>query len=307
MSLILFFASLTITNLKYPKKITYNDYTQLKKEFCFAGYTLQSKKSFLYLCYSPEGISVTYAHYDTLPDTLTKDEKNLITKTRLQRTIVSLGLSIRGDQKIKVRQPLSEATIAIPPSLKTEFSKEDINLLKQELNVKELTFKEDPGSLAEAVVQIDARVAGPRLGARVQEIIKTGKEGKFKVNDDGSIAILDEVLTTDEAQIIYRGKEGQNVAADRGVVVSVETAISADLEMEGYARDLIRSIQRLRKESGLEFTDIVNLTVKGADNVVKKFKDLIADETNTVFAKNKGKEEKAKIGEMDIVIQFEKQ
>jgi len=177
-----------------------------------------------------------------------------------------------------------------------------------------LTFTEDPGSLAEAIVQVDARVAGPRLGARVQEIIKAGKEGEYKINDDGSIAILDEVLSTDEAQVVYRGKEGQNacgehcrtVAADRGVVVSVKTAISADLELEGFARDLIRSIQRLRKESGLEFTDIVNLSVKGADDVLKEFKDLIADETNAVFGENKGKEEIAKIGKMNVKIRFEK-
>ena len=247
-------------------------------------------------------------HLTDWPETrdLTKEEEALIVKTRLQRTIVSLGLSIRGDQKIKVRQPLSEATVAIPPSLKIDFNDDDVKLLKQELNVKELIFTEDPGSLAEAIVQVDARVAGPRLGARVQEIIKAGKEGEFKINDDGSIAILDEVMSVDEAQVVYRGKEGQNVAADRGVVVSVETAISADLELEGYARDLIRTIQRLRKESGLEFTDSVNLSVKGAEDVLKKFKDIIADETNAIFAENKGKEEKVKIGEMDIVISFEK-
>jgi len=73
----IFLATTTITSLQHPEKLTYNDYMQLKKQHCFTGYTLQSKKSFLYLYHSKEGTSITYVYYDKLPETLTKHEKNL--------------------------------------------------------------------------------------------------------------------------------------------------------------------------------------------------------------------------------------
>jgi len=59
---ILFFVTTTVISLQHPKKLTYNDYIQQKKQHCFIGYTLQSEKSFLYLYYSREGISITYVY-----------------------------------------------------------------------------------------------------------------------------------------------------------------------------------------------------------------------------------------------------
>ena len=239
---------------------------------------------------------------------LTKGEQQLLDKTRLLRIIVSLGLSIRGEQKIKMRQPLASAVIAVPPALAkgTAFLEEDMQLLKNELNVKQLTFVEDPGSLATAVAMVDARKVGPRLGARVQEIIKAGKEGGFTKQDDGSVLILDETFAPDEVQIMYRGEEGQNVAADHGIVISIETTITDDLKEEGLARDLIRAVQRLRKESGLEFTDTIILAIEGLDNIMKIYGDLIAHETSSQLGKNKGEKHTIDLEEQKVTVQFEK-
>ncbi|HLD32631.1 MAG TPA: class I tRNA ligase family protein, partial [Candidatus Peribacteraceae bacterium] len=162
------------------------------------------------------------------PRELSKQEKQLLAKNRLMRLVVSLGLSIRAEQKIKNRQPLAKATAALPPALRStvQLLEEDLALLRQELNVKEIAFVDDPGALAESYVQVDARKVGPRLGARVQEIIQAGKKGEFEVEEDGSILVLDEQLAPDEARVVYRGREGENVAANQCVVVSLDTTVT---------------------------------------------------------------------------------
>ncbi|MDD5469965.1 MAG: DUF5915 domain-containing protein, partial [Candidatus Peribacteraceae bacterium] len=240
---------------------------------------------------------------------LKKEELALLQKTRLLRTIVSLGLSIRSEQKIKSRQPLASATVAVPPSLakKAALSDEDVQLLRNELNVKQLTFTEDPGSLATAVALVDARKAGPRLGARVQEVIRAGKAGEFTQQEDGSVLILDEVFSPDEVQIVYRGEEGRNAAANHGIVVSMETTLTEDLKLEGLARDLIRAVQRLRKEAGLEFTDTITLAIDGAEELMQTHGDLIAHETRARLGENSGGKHTMDLEGQAVTVRFEKQ
>lgn len=251
-------------------------------------------------------------HFTDWPETrkLKTEEQMLIDKTRLMRLVVSLGNSIRGEQKVKIRQPLAKAIIALPPELqkKIELSKDDLNLLRQELNVKTIEFAKNPEELAEAYVQVDARKVGPRLGGRVQEIIKAGKEGEFTIEADGSILILDETLAPDEATLVYRSKgdDAQGIAADRGVVVSIDTEITDELVQEGYARDIIRTVQRLRKENGYHFTDQIALQVDGMADVLEKFGDLIAQETRSSLQENSGEVFEVEIGEKVVKVQFEK-
>jgi len=240
---------------------------------------------------------------------LSADEVKLLEKTRVMRRVVSLGNAVRSEATIKSRQPLKRATIAVPPDLKSSVSltEGDLSVLRQELNVKEVAFAENPEDLAESFVLVDARKVGPRLGKRVQEIITAGKEGAFEIQPSGEILIMDVVLTPDEASLVYRGKEGENVAADKGVVVSLDTEIYPDLQLEGEARDIIRNIQRIRKESGFEFTDNISLSITGADDILATFKDLILQETKAALQENKGEDHTIDVGEKKVVIRFEKQ
>lgn len=256
-------------------------------------------------------------HLTDWPETreLKAEEKALMQKTRLQRQIVSLGLSIRGEQKIKIRQPLAAATVAVPPALMegVSLNEDDLQLMQKELNVKHFEFTDDPGSLATAVAMVNARAVGPRLGKRVQEIINAGKEGAFTVNDDGTVLILDETLSPDEVQIVYQGEgqgtcteQSRSAAADKGIVVSLDTTISDELKLEGDARDLIRGIQRLRKEAGLEFTDQITLSVSGAEAVMEQFGDLVLHETKAVLGDVAENAEEIEVGEENVQVAFAK-
>jgi len=238
---------------------------------------------------------------------MTEDERSLIAKHGLLRLIVSLGNSIRARNKIKTRQPLAKVTVAIPSGIAdVALTEEDHQLLGQELNVKEISLVKDPGSLAQAVALVDARKVGPRLGKRVQEVIAAGKRGEFAVQQDGSVLILDETLSPAEVQIQYRGAEGTDVACDRGIVVALDTTITEALTREGLARDLIRSVQKLRKDAGLAFTDRIALAVTGLDDVVEAFKGPIAEETRAEWKENDGEQHEIVIEDKTIFIQFQK-
>lgn len=249
-------------------------------------------------------------HLTDWPETreLTKEESTLIAKHTFLRHVVFLGNSIRSRNKIKTRQPLSKATIAVPAGMtgNTELSDAEHVLLRQELNVKEIALIADAGTLAQAIALVDARKVGPRLGKRVQEVIAAGKRSEFTVQPDGSVLILDEILAPDEVQIQYRGAEGTDIAADGGIVVSIDTQISPELEQEGLARDLIRAIQKLRKDTGLAFTDRIALAVTGLDDVIASFQGAIAEETRAEWKENKGEEHDIEIEGKKITIRFQK-
>ncbi len=210
-----------------------------------------------------------------------KDKKTL-DRTRVLRRIVSLGMTVRSEHNLKVRLPLRSATIAVPSAILhvKDFSDEDRSLLMQELNVKDIDFTDDPGTLGERTVSVNAKLAGPRLGKKVQEVIAAGKRGDFKENKDGTITILGETLTADEAPLHYKGTEGHALAAEAGVIVSLDTEVDAALLLEGDAREVIRHIQQQRKDAGLSQADRIIVKVTGSDALIEKHGAAIAQQTN---------------------------
>jgi isoleucyl-tRNA synthetase len=233
---------------------------------------------------------------------LTDEEKHILSLMDNTQTVTRLGLHLRSEAKIGVRTPLHSVTFALPPS-DTAGTLKDV--IKEELNVKQVTEIKDAKGLATRLVQVDARKVGPRLGAKVQQVIKAGKAGEFE-EKDGKIIILGEELSAEEAKITYVGKEGQFVAADHGIVVSMDTAVSEELKLEGMARELIRTVQQLRKDAGLEFTDTVTLSVEGADDILQAHEKLLLEETRAVLGKNDGKPHTADIDGKAVTIRFQK-
>jgi broad specificity phosphatase PhoE len=240
---------------------------------------------------------------------LSAEEQALVRRTRLMRLIVSLGLGIRSDVKIKVRQPLAKAVIAMPPDVLAieALSQADLQLLRDELNVKSLEFVTDPGSLAIEIAQVDARKAGPRLGKNVQTVIQAGKKGEFTKNPDGSLTIAGETLAPDEVTIMYRSTEGDNnTAGDRGVVIRLDTTVTDELKREGDVRDLIRGVQRLRKEQGLEMLDTIQLAIENADDLLEHHGSLIERETNATLGDTKGANHTIELDGRNVTIRFVK-
>jgi hypothetical protein len=147
---------------------------------------------------------------------------------------------------------------------------------------------------------------GACVGGKVQDIIKAGKSGGFEEKKDGSIVILGERLSQDEVKIAFVGAEGQNIASDHGIVVSLDTTVTDELKEEGFVRELIRAVQNIRKDAGLSFTDSIALQVKGCDDALKKFGKEIEEETRSVLEKNDGSVHEVEIDGRKIVLHLKK-
>lgn len=211
-----------------------------------------------------------------------KIDLNLNSDTALIRLIVTLGHAVRASSQIKVRQPLARLEIALPDHIDKNVVLEQRDLILDELNVKELELLNDTAGVVERNVVVNARLLGPKYGSEVQKIINMVKNGEFEVCEDGSVKVGDFVLSGEEVEIGYNGKEGFDVASEKGVVVVLDTTITDILRQEGYARDLVRFIQDMRKEADFMVDDriIVSVEANGELNdAMEEFSDYIMEET----------------------------
>lgn len=210
-------------------------------------------------------------------------EEKLIDKTlsgeiALVREIITAGLSIRAKEKIRVRQPLSRFSIATHKEL--DLSRY-FDPIREELNVKEIKLVHNNGELARCIGRPNAKLLGPKYGGAVQTIIKLAKEGQLTSNDDGTVTVGDYRLLPEEIEIAFVGNKGLAVESTKNAVVALKTTITPQLEMEGYARDIVRQVQELRKEADLHIADRIALSISGADGIIEAFGEYIKGETLT--------------------------
>ncbi len=214
-----------------------------------------------------------------VPDKEARDPK-LMEEMFVVKTIVSLGLASRAKQKIKVRQPLTKVQVALGDQYDKKVLDDQIEIIKEELNVKDVELIDNPKDLAEVIAKPNAKLLGPKYGKDVQKIIMEAKEGKFEKLDNGSIKILEFELTPDEMEIAYVGKEGTDVETEAGILVALDTKITPELELEGQARDLVRQIQEMRKSADYKVDDRIKIAIIGAEaGLIEKFGDYISSET----------------------------
>ena len=210
------------------------------------------------------------------------------------REVVSSAHALRKKEQIRVRQPLSLLKVAVEsPAALEPYA----DLIAGELNVKSVAFVGVEEFTADHPVErrlsVNARAAGPRIGKDVQAAIKGSKSGDWSETAEGvvsgGIALVEgeyELATViggsgdaAEAAAVLRGSDGT------GGFVLIDTAITPELEAEGFARDLIRQIQDERKNAGLNVSDRIRLTVTvpaARAAAVEAHRDLIAREVLAV-------------------------
>ncbi|MDR1861439.1 MAG: isoleucine--tRNA ligase [Candidatus Ancillula sp.] len=228
-------------------------------------------------------------------ETLLVDEV-LVAQVDTVRDIISTTLNLRVTADMRVRQPLHKLTLVLhDTTILADFEE----VVKSELNVKELEVlgaddvsEADYGLIHK--LNVNARALGPRIGKRVQEVIKSSKNGAWKIADgtpvveldDGPFALEDGEYTL-ETVLDESKTTGTEVAAmlNLGGFVVLDVALTQNLIDEGIARDLVREIQQLRKDSGLEVTDRITLSLRlkvDRAAAVNKFKKFIMDEVLAV-------------------------
>lgn len=197
-------------------------------------------------------------------------DKKLEHKMQKAQTISSLVLSLRQREKIKVRQPLQKIMI---PVLE-ESEKEEIlavsDLIKSEVNVKEIELIDEGSGMLVKQIKPDFKALGPRFGKEMKAVAAAISSFDQKqiatLEKDGEITVsINEKNTTlalDDVIISSQDIEGWLVANSDGVTVALDVTITPDLKNEGIARELVNRIQNLRKDSGFEVTDRIEVALQ---------------------------------------------
>ena len=203
--------------------------------------------------------------------------KELEHKMQKAQAISSLVLSIRQKEKIKVRQPLQK--IMIPVLSSTE--KKEINavadLIKSEVNVKEIELLDDASGVLVKRIKPNFKLLGPRFGKEMKQIAqaigKLDQKDIQKIEQEGKISLDIEnksiILQLEEVEISSQDIEGWLVASSGSLTVALDITINDDLRKEGIARELVNRIQNLRKESGFDVTDRIDIKIL-KDGLVEK-------------------------------------
>jgi len=240
--------------------------------------------------------------------------KNLHQEINLTKQIVTLGHSLRARKNIKVRQPLQLVEIGLPTHIKPEVLRQQTQVILEELNVKELRIIENIEKHVKRMVTPNPKVLGPKYGKDVQEILKSAKQGNFEILEGGMVKIKDWILTPEEIQIGYQGKPGYDVENEQGLVVILDTNISTELKKEGFARELVRHIQELRKDANYQVQDRIYTYVQATgqlEETVTQFADYIKQETLSIELQQSGdfqwdKEKNVNIEENSVKIAIRK-
>lgn len=218
----------------------------------------------VHLCYWPE-----YNKEEV--DTKLENEMDLAYK------IVELGRSARNNANIKNRQPLSKMLISVK-TLPEYYG----NIIKEELNVKEVEL----GAEMSEFVNFDIKPNLPVLGKEYGRYIPKIKEEIAKCNPldlantvksgKGYVIMLDEdtelELNSDNLLVMMQGKDGYSFAGEGEIGVMLDTTITKELKEEGYLREVLSKVQNMRKESGFEVMDNIDLYVSGSKEVMDVIK-----------------------------------
>ena len=198
----------------------------------------------------------------------------------ISREIVRLAAMVRARKKIKLRQPLQRLWFAL--STGNQKINLPLEVIKEEANVKDIEILHDLEGIAQKIVRVDARQVGKKFGKKVQELIREGKAGNFIELEGGKIEILGDVLEVGEYTFGFLCNEGVEAESTTRSVVLLDTEITEELEIEGYAREIIRTIQEMRKNSGFDVSDRIVVSYSTLSEVLQKafsvFMKVIAEE-----------------------------
>jgi isoleucyl-tRNA synthetase len=197
------------------------------------------------------------------------------------RQVCSTGLALRSANKLRVRLPLAKLRVA---SADADRMREFVDLIRDEVNVKEVELTTDLAAHGSFEITVNARAAGPRLGKDVQTVIKAVKAGNWTTSPSG-------VVVAGGVELREGEYERRLVSKDAGVaaelpgssgLVSLDTAVTPELEAEGLARDLVRAIQQARRDVGLSVSDRIRLTIDAPEKATaaaRTHEGLIRSET----------------------------
>ena len=221
-----------------------------------------------------------------------EDQRDYALEKRMSLTqkAIAMGRSVRASNNLKIRQPLKTLYLVDRESEEREVLSSMEDIIAEELNVKNVHLQADETGLVSYSAKANFKVLGSSLGKNMKEVASqiADLDGNAIASLlDGNILKMHysagEIEITKDQIIVQRTEmEGVKVFNEGSLTVGFDTLITEELLEEGIARDIVRSIQNLRKESGFEVSDRIELSYDG-DEVVQRvfanYKDTIASET----------------------------
>ena len=219
-------------------------------------------------------------------------DKVLERKMENAQTISSLVLSLRAKEKIKVRQPLQKIMIPVDNDQQKEEIEAVSSLIKHEVNIKEIELLQDASDILVKQIKPNFKALGPRFGKDMKLIASAisafSAEDIKKIEQNGNLDV--EIngkninLGLDDVEITSQDIEGWLVANEGALTVALDVTITEELRKEGIARELVNRIQNLRKDSGFEVTDRIDVQLQNDAQVaaaIASNEDYIKSETLT--------------------------
>ncbi len=209
----------------------------------------------------------------------------------MAQRITTLVLSLRRREKIKVRQPLARALVAISSAELGESALERVkSLIESEVNLKEISYISEDNPVLVKKIKPNFRVLGPKMGQQMkllgpvlsgwtqEDIRQFEREGHAQVELAGQAFVLEPA----DVEIQSEDIPGWLVASDGPFTVALDITITEELRLEGTAREFVNRIQNLRKSKGLEVTDRISLVISSDpawNDALEAHRDYLCGET----------------------------
>jgi isoleucyl-tRNA synthetase len=202
-------------------------------------------------------------------------DKDLEERMKIAQDISSMILALRRKVNIKVRQPLSSIMIPVTDAHQKAAIEEVQALILNEVNVKSINYVDNAAGVLVKKIKPDFKKLGPRYGKIMkdlaaaiaalpqEEILKLEQAGRLEIAVAGQPA----EITTNDVEIISEDIPGWLVANEGNLTVALDITITGKLKKEGVARELVNRIQNIRKSSGYEITDKINVTIQSDERI----------------------------------------
>ena len=232
-------------------------------------------------------VSVHLAKFPVCDETLVNTE--LEARMQVAQDITSMVLALRRKVNIKVRQPLQCIMIPIVDEEQRTHIEAVKTLIMNEVNVKEIKFVDGAAGVLVKKVKCDFKKLGPKFGKQMkavaaavaemsqEAIAELEKNGSYTFVLDGAEAVVEAA----DVEIFSEDIPGWLVANEGRLTVALEVTVTEELRREGVARELVNRIQNIRKSSGFEITDKINITLSKntqTDDAVNEYKDYICNQ-----------------------------
>jgi isoleucyl-tRNA synthetase len=205
------------------------------------------------------------------------------------RRVVALGGNARNSRGVKLRQPLRRAVV-YGAGLAAAHADE----IAEELNVKEVAF--ESGAAGRVRLKPNLPLLGPRLGKKLPQVRRALEEGRYELVLGDEVLVEGETLTREEVLAEREPvNEGWAIAAEGDLSVELDTELDEELLLEGRVRDLIRQLNEMRKQAGLEVTDRIRVRLPPAESDLLVHADRIKDEVLAVELASDGAEPQPQI------------